>query len=190
MSYLKRINSLPFINHISYKHTQVSDIGPSWSSCLLIRTPVLLTVIGLDTWHAHLIYAMFSVWSEPNILSMLLVLSVLTSWPWPCGFWQSWMVWLLPYFLVTIQNNWRYFAICKKYAHVYSVCPCCHIFLHIYEDIVLTSAATANWTIIALIYIFLYLNLCCLFYRYFWLILDFLMTRYSLLIHFHNKMLF
>ena len=34
MPYLKRINSLPLINHISYKYTQVSDIGPSWSSCL------------------------------------------------------------------------------------------------------------------------------------------------------------
>ena len=33
MPYLKRINSLPLINHISYKYTQVSDIGPSWSSC-------------------------------------------------------------------------------------------------------------------------------------------------------------
>ena len=35
MPYLKRINSLPLINHISYKYAQVSDIGPSWSSCLL-----------------------------------------------------------------------------------------------------------------------------------------------------------
>ena len=34
MPYLKRINSLPLINHVSYKYTQVSDIGPSWSSCL------------------------------------------------------------------------------------------------------------------------------------------------------------
>ena len=34
MPYLKRINSLPLINHISYKYAQVSDIGPSWSSCL------------------------------------------------------------------------------------------------------------------------------------------------------------
>ena len=34
MLYLKRINSLPLINHISYKYAQVSDIGPSWSSCL------------------------------------------------------------------------------------------------------------------------------------------------------------
>ena len=33
MPYLKRINSLPLINHISYKYAQVSDIGPSWSSC-------------------------------------------------------------------------------------------------------------------------------------------------------------
>ena len=35
MPYLKRINSLPLINHISYKYAQVSDIGPSWSSCFL-----------------------------------------------------------------------------------------------------------------------------------------------------------
>ena len=33
MPYLKKINSLPLINHISYKYAQVSDIGPSWSSC-------------------------------------------------------------------------------------------------------------------------------------------------------------
>ena len=33
MPYLKRMNSLPLINHISYKYAQVSDIGPSWSSC-------------------------------------------------------------------------------------------------------------------------------------------------------------
>ena len=36
MPYLKRINSLPLINHINiyiYKYTQVSDIRPSWSSC-------------------------------------------------------------------------------------------------------------------------------------------------------------
>ena len=37
MPYLKRINSLPLINHISYKYAQVSDIGPSWSSCLLFQ---------------------------------------------------------------------------------------------------------------------------------------------------------
>ena len=36
MPYLKRINSLPLINHISYKYAQVSDIGPSWSSCLSV----------------------------------------------------------------------------------------------------------------------------------------------------------
>ena len=35
MPYLKRINSLPLINHISYKYAQVSDIGPSWSSCFV-----------------------------------------------------------------------------------------------------------------------------------------------------------
>ena len=35
MPYLKRIKSLPLINHISYKYAQVSDIGPSWSSCSL-----------------------------------------------------------------------------------------------------------------------------------------------------------
>ena len=39
MPYLKRINSLPLINHISYKYAQVSDIGPSWSSCFLFRRP-------------------------------------------------------------------------------------------------------------------------------------------------------
>ena len=38
MPYLKRINNLPLINHISYKYAQVSDIGPSWSSCLTRRT--------------------------------------------------------------------------------------------------------------------------------------------------------
>ena len=37
MPYLKRINSLPLINHISYKYTQVSDIGPSWSSCFALE---------------------------------------------------------------------------------------------------------------------------------------------------------
>ena len=37
MPYLKRINSLPLINHISYKYAQVSDIGPSWSSCYLAQ---------------------------------------------------------------------------------------------------------------------------------------------------------
>ena len=36
MPYLKRINSLPLINHISYKYAQVSDIGPSWSSCFFL----------------------------------------------------------------------------------------------------------------------------------------------------------
>ena len=35
MPYLKKINSLPLINHISYKYAQVSDIGPSWSSCFV-----------------------------------------------------------------------------------------------------------------------------------------------------------
>ena len=38
MPYLKRINSLPLINHISYKYAQVSDIGPSWSSCLFFAS--------------------------------------------------------------------------------------------------------------------------------------------------------
>ena len=38
MPYLKRINSLPLINHISYKYAQVSDIGPSWSSCWSLRS--------------------------------------------------------------------------------------------------------------------------------------------------------
>ena len=41
MPYLKRINSLPLINHISYKYAQVSDIGPSWSSCLQNKASVL-----------------------------------------------------------------------------------------------------------------------------------------------------
>ena len=36
MPYLKRINSLPLINHISYKYA--SDIGPSWSSCLMKKS--------------------------------------------------------------------------------------------------------------------------------------------------------
>ena len=37
MPYVKRINSLPLINHISYKYAQVSDIGPSWSSCFFFK---------------------------------------------------------------------------------------------------------------------------------------------------------
>ena len=41
MPYLKRINSLPLINHISYKYAQVSDIGPSWSSCSVILSLIL-----------------------------------------------------------------------------------------------------------------------------------------------------
>ena len=40
MPYLKRINSLPLINHISYKYAQVSDIGPSWSSCQISQMGV------------------------------------------------------------------------------------------------------------------------------------------------------
>ena len=40
MPYLKRINSLPLINHISYKYAQVSDIGPSWSSCSSFHSSV------------------------------------------------------------------------------------------------------------------------------------------------------
>ena len=40
MPYLKRINSLPLINHISYKYAQVSDIGPSWSSCLTFQRQI------------------------------------------------------------------------------------------------------------------------------------------------------
>ena len=42
MPYLKRINSLPLINHISYKYAQVSDIGPSWSSCLSCNGSIFL----------------------------------------------------------------------------------------------------------------------------------------------------
>ena len=48
MPYLKRINSLPLINHISYKYAQVSDIGPSWSSCFLIAVNYSIDNI-LDT---------------------------------------------------------------------------------------------------------------------------------------------
>ena len=42
MPYLKRINSLPLINHISYKYAQVSDIGPSWSSCFMMQSRKVL----------------------------------------------------------------------------------------------------------------------------------------------------
>ena len=45
MPYLKRINSLPLINHISYKYAQVSDIGPSWSSCSLSYGPFMKFVV-------------------------------------------------------------------------------------------------------------------------------------------------
>ena len=50
MPYLKRINSLPLINHISYKYAKVSDIGPSWSSCF----KELVYFIGLlDKYHTR-----------------------------------------------------------------------------------------------------------------------------------------
>ena len=45
MPYLKRINSLPLINHISYKYAQVSDVGPSWSSCFFHLFTVQCTFI-------------------------------------------------------------------------------------------------------------------------------------------------
>ena len=44
MPYLKRINSLPLINHISYKYAQVSHIVPSWSSCYWIWNSRLQTL--------------------------------------------------------------------------------------------------------------------------------------------------
>ena len=52
MPYLKRINSLPLINHISYKHTQVSDIGPSWSSCSYDAPGVKISSTpGVTSWN-------------------------------------------------------------------------------------------------------------------------------------------
>ena len=47
MPYLKRINSLPLINHISYKYAQVSDIGPSWSSCFFLASTKIAQIIAM-----------------------------------------------------------------------------------------------------------------------------------------------
>ena len=49
MPYLKRINSLPLINHISYKYAQVSDIGPSWSSCYSRRDCLIQAIACFST---------------------------------------------------------------------------------------------------------------------------------------------
>ena len=48
MPYLKRINSLPLINQVSYKYTQVSDIGPSWSSCFLFYALTAVKIMNED----------------------------------------------------------------------------------------------------------------------------------------------
>ena len=78
MPYLKRINSLPLINHISYKYAQVSDIGPSWSSCLL---KISITAIsfywcnGTPTFNCHLMEFIHKsvFFSSPRLLVLCLV---------------------------------------------------------------------------------------------------------------------